>query len=262
MGLLGCLPPLDLRPDTLGAEEGARERLVAAAEAHGGLAAWEAKSTTELVLRDTWRGLPRLFNPWPSDEVRVHLAQRAHTFDSVATFLDADQGLVWGIEGGQAWRQRDGGAREAVDDADITFMLPTAQYFVEMPFRLLEAELFRDAGPEEIDGVVYDRVFLTWRSLEPNADFDQYVVYLDRDTGRIAKVAYTVREVFSQAAGFAHFDDLRQIDGIWIPHRMTIGSPGAPEAEWFHVMTIDALRFDSLGADLGPLPDLTPLVPR
>ena len=193
----GCLPLADIRPDTvdpeatdLDAEARGRALLEAAADAHGGLAAWQQKQTTELIFRDEWRGLATLMAPWPSSDVRANIVQRTRTFDSVVTFQDgAPDGLVWGIEAWKPWVD-DGSGRQNVEDSDIRFMLPTTQYFVEMPFRMLEAELVRDAGPVTVDGVTYDTVYATWGGWSANEDYDQYVIYLDPQTHRWAKVAY------------------------------------------------------------------------
>ena len=248
----GCLPLADIRPDTvdpeatdLDAEARGRALLEAAADAHGGLAAWQQKQTTELIFRDEWRGLATLMAPWPSSDVRANIVQRTRTFDSVVTFQDgAPDGLVWGIEAWKPWVD-DGSGRQNVEDSDIRFMLPTTQYFVEMPFRMLEAELVRDAGPVTVDGVTYDTVYATWGGWSANEDYDQYVIYLDPQTHRWAKVAYTVREIMRPASAIAHFDQLKEVEGIWIPHRMRIGGVDDPADAWMHVMTIEAMRFDA-----------------
>jgi hypothetical protein len=240
--LAACLA--DLKPEHLESAEQGRALMEEAALAHGGLTVWSEKQTTELVFRDVWRGVSRWLNPWPSDDIRVRIVQRSRTFDSVATFLNPeDQGLVWGIEGGEAWYAGPDGVRHETDDSNIRFMLPTVHYFVEMPFRFLEAEIIRYAGPQTLDGVDYEVVYLTWRTVEANREFDQYLVYLDPQTGRLAKVAYTVREVMGAAQALAHFDELHEVDGIWVPHRMRIGQPGDGPEDWFHEMSIEELHF-------------------
>jgi hypothetical protein len=249
----GCLA--DLKPEHLESAEQGRALMEAAAEAHGGLQLWEEKQTTELLFRDVWLGVSRLLNPWPHSDIRARIVQRPRTFDSVATFLHPeDRGLVWGIEGGQAWQAGPDGVRHETDDANIHFMLPTVQYFVEMPFRFLEAEIIRSAGTQTLDGVDYEVVYLTWRTEEANREFDQYLVYLDPQTGRLAKVAYTVREAMAAAQAVAHFDELREVDGIWLPHRMRVTHPGDGAEDWFHEMSLEEVHFDTYAREtLQPL---------
>jgi hypothetical protein len=247
-------PPLaDIRPDevALGADPAAeaegRRLLARMVDAHGGVEALHRHHTLELDLRDTWFGwLGWAFDPWPALDQRVHLTLRVHTFDSEARFVDGPrQGEVWGIRDFGVYR-RDGDREVPVADADLRFMLPTVHYFVEMPQRLTEAELVRSVGRHHVGDRAYDVVYATWGSIDANRRFDQYRVYLDPDTGRLAKVWYTVRELGSFVQGVAHFDDLRAVDGFVFAHRVAV-TPALgddPAAEALHTMVFDGLAFD------------------
>ena len=248
--LPGCLPLSDLRPPEIDPEDPQQERvsqgraqLLAAARAHG-LDAWLAADRTELEMRDVWVGVGRWFNPWPDPDVTVTLVQHPGTFDSTATFQGGSlEGHTWGIERWSTYTVAPDGQRRDAPDPDIRFMLPTVQYFVDLPFRLLEAEIVRSVGEQQIGGEMYEVVYATWGSVEANREFDQYLVYLDPDTHRIEKVQYTVREMMPFAAGTCHLDDQREIDGIWVPHQMTVtAEPGDDPSEgWMHQMTITSL---------------------
>jgi hypothetical protein len=171
---------------------------------------------------------------------------QVHTFDSEATFLNgAQRDITWGITAGSPWT-RSKGAQVPSEDADIRFMLPTVHYFIEVPQRLTEVPLVRYAGQETVRGTVYDVVFGTWESLEASARFDQYKIYLDPETSRIAKLYYTVREAGGLARGACHFDDVRSIEGYWLAHRMTVTAAidDDPAAGWLHEMVISEFAFD------------------
>lgn len=249
-GVLG-LPLVDIRPQSVsvdadpGAEARGRALLLSAFEAHGGQAALSRHRTEHLSLHDEWFGAAKWFNPWPSADQHLSMTANIHTFDSYAALLDGPEaGVTWGITEGRTWRETPAG-RVFEPDADIAFMLPTVHYFLEMPQRLTEAALVRYVGDESIGGRDYHVVYATWGSITANREFDQYLVYIDAETGRLGKVAYTVREVASVASGVAHLDDQREIDGWWVAHDMWV-TPTVSDsaADALHRMVVSDFRFD------------------
>lgn len=250
--IAGCLA--DIRPDAVlsagdpvAAGASGRARLEAAAAAHGGLAAWQARRSVTVELDDRWRGIYRLASPWPTPDVRVRLEQRLHSFDSRATFLDDENvGLVWGISEWTTWSDSPRRGVQVRKNRDTRFMLPTMHYFTELPYRLLEAPIVLDAGEQTIRGVDYDRVFVTWQGVDPNREFDQYVVYIERDTGRIGKAAYTIRELGGALEGAMHFEQMREIDGHWLPMRMVVTStPEDDPLRYLHRVDVRSWTFDA-----------------
>lgn len=251
LALAGCLA--DIRPDAVrsatdldAAAVSGRARLEAAAEAHGGVDAWQARRSVTVVLDDRWRGIYRLASPWPTPDVSVRLEQRIGSFDSRATFLDDEnEGLVWGISDWTTWSESPTRGVQVRKHGDTRFMLPTMHYFTEIPYRLLEAPIILDAGDETIRGVAYSRVFVTWESVDANREFDQYVVYIDKQTGRIAKTAYTIRELGGGLVGTMHYEDQVDIDGHWLPMRMVVtGAPDDDTGRYLHRVDVRSWTFD------------------
>lgn len=242
----GCLA--DIRPATItdAAPGDGRAIMAAAAEAHGGLDAWSARDTLTVEYIDTWKGAASLLSPWPERRpLTIRHDLDLHTFNSEVEFLDGrDPGLRWGISEWQTWSQEAGGERKDRADKSIRFILPTMHYFVEFPYRLLEAPIILDAGPATIGQTTYDTAFLTWESTEPSRQWDQYIVYIDPDTGRIAKASYTVREIGGMVKGTIHFADYREIDGAWLPHRMTVTTnPEDDLTDYLHEVVVEGYTF-------------------
>jgi len=245
-GPLADIKPASVRADDPDADRRGRALLAAAYEAHGGDAALRSHQTATFTMRDTWFGVNALFNPWPDADQHLRMTTRIHSFDSAAHLLNGpEEGVTWGITDGRSWRLRDG-SKTVAPDADIEFMLPTTHYFTELPQRLTEAELVRYVGEETIADSTFDVVFATWGSLDATEQFDQYLVYIDKDTGRIGKIFYTVREIMRSVSGTAHLDDQRSVDGWWVPHRMTITATPSddPEGSPLHRMVIEEYAFD------------------
>ncbi|MGF1465452.1 MAG: hypothetical protein ACFCGT_04895 [Sandaracinaceae bacterium] len=238
-------PLADLRPEEVtGAPQPDREArgralLTSAWEAAGGERTL-AHPAARFRFRDHWQGLGTLFNPWPANDQRAIVEIQTHSFNSVVELLNGpSEGVTWGIRDGQAWME-EGGTRAPTDDFNLRFMLPTIHYFMELPQRLTEAPIARWVEERTIGGRSYDVVFATWRTVEAHDEEDQYLVFIDRETGRIGKVQYTVREMGRFVTGTNHLDDQREIGGVWIPHRQSVTpEPTDSPDDYLHRMTVE-----------------------
>ncbi len=262
----------DIRPPSLAAldseqapSDDARARgrkfLNQAAEKHG-LEQWKQYRTTSAEVSDSWYGtLIRMMSPWPEPDVRFNIdfengksavrAEFLSSSDNVGS--DGLEGLVWGVQQWKPYRQRKGAqVVEFVDDSDIRFMLPTVQYFISLPFRVIEAPIAVDAGIVNIDGKSYQRVLATWGSIEPNREYDQYIVFIGQDSGLIEKLEYTVREVMPFITGTMHYDDFRDVGGVKVGFKQTVTS-SPTDQEVMHRIVLQDLRFgNEVAKDLYP----------
>ncbi len=244
-----------------------REILERSAERHG-LGAWQSYTTLETVATDTWK----VGGWWPTPEQQFRTQALLGTFTSRVELLGGPSaGEIRGIQSWAAYRQEPGAQRATFleDPAyEIIFYLPTLQYFTELPFRLLAADTVLDAGPASHRGRRYDRVLVTWGTPEPHAEHDQYLLWIDTETGLVEMVQYTVRDLAalnsgtmrvlmkSLAVGTIHFDDYRPVDGVMIPFEQTVtlSEPALtqyPVAENFHHrLVLDQARFDAVPVEL------------
>ena len=253
---VGCRS--DIRPDALrgieqpsaGAEQRGRAMLARAAQVHGA-EAFRAHEAYTMTVRDEWRGMATMLNPWPADEVHVELSFRSNTFDARARFLEGDlSGSVWGMQSWRTYEEVPGKARRFVDNDDARFILPAIQYLAEFVFRDHSGQVVAALDPIEIDGARYERVFLTWSSLEPSDDHDQYIVYLEPKTGRVAKIEYTVRDMMSMATGAIHFEEYARVEGVLVPMRqsVTFAAVDSPDS-YAHRITVERVMFGEPGVD-------------
>jgi hypothetical protein len=280
LDLLGLgLGYADLRPDTLrpvsaDAERRGRERLRRLAERHG-LSAFMHHRTLDLVATDTWPG----GSPWWG-EVRQRLRSQSllRTFTSRVELQNGRHaGEIWGLQSWAAYRTRAGSEADVrfldAPAPEIEFYLPTLQYFTELPFRLLGASLVADAGEATLAGRRFDRVLATWGSFEANPQHDQYLLWIDRETGLLRSVRYTLRDAVSLAPpgqrwlmpslalGTVHYDDYREVDGVQLAFVQTIVLappellPAAADEGYFHRLEVETARFDAVAeASLRPDP--------
>lgn len=269
--LAGC--SVDLRPERLEAEGVTREsaaegravfaRMMAA---HGGLDRWRARRNISVEISDTWHNWLRraAAMPWPENGQRMRLDVRIADHAARITFLDGpERGAVWGLVGDRAWVRGVDGRVE--DDDARRFWVRAFAYFVEMPFRLPEAEVVSYEGTEVIGGRSHHRVFATWRAPEPQDDIDHWIAYVDAETHRLSWVAYTIRELAIVPKGAMRFTAHHEMDGLWLPGALdSFRSPQSDTQN--HSVRIFDVRFDvdwpAGYFERGGAPEEPPAVPR
>lgn len=247
---VGCTA--DLRPDEMrqsGIKESSEERgarlIERLPEAHGGLERWRNHGTARVVLRDWWPSwlMRTAAMPWFENGQLLELTTRLGSDDARIEFLEEpNEGLQWGIQNWATYTVDPDGELIFESDDTITFWVPTVTYFFEAPFRLHEADVVSWIGQEEADGTTYDKVFLSWGTAEPQDKIDQYVAWIDRETGRLGYLAYTVRDMMSNLEGFMKYTDYIEVDGIWVARTMAVVD-STESTDGLHRMDVESVEF-------------------
>jgi hypothetical protein len=254
------IPTADLRNDAIkrsGITEQAaakgKQLLLTAAQAHG-IEKAKSYTTAEFTFADEWAGLMGKFmNPWPENNKSIRMQTLLGTFTSRVEFLEGrGAGEIWGMQAWASYKQENKNT-EAIfeEDGTIRFFLPTQQYFSELPFRVLQAEIIAHMGDRSLESKEYHLVLATWGSVEPNAEYDQYAIWINKETSLIEKMSYTVREMFSFVETTIHFSDFRTIQGVIVPfkHTTTMDRPEDVDYdvnnEYLHQITYTDFKFDS-----------------
>jgi hypothetical protein len=261
VGVVAALPASDLRPDALragidpAATAKGRQLLDRLAGSYGGVAAWKAKRSTEITFADQWpQALLRVMGPWQASN-RLRLTYANGTDDARLDFLDGpNQGAAWGLQQWAAYRVPAGGKPVFAPDRDVKFWVPTTQWFYDAAFRLTEADVVAYGGELAADGRTFDLVFASWGRAEPQRDVDQYLLYIGRDDGLLHHLRYTVREAAQFFVGCVRYEDVREVEGIRLPFRLTFGHCPA-EPELLHQQVVESVRFLDEGGLGGLVPD-------
>ena len=155
------------------------QRILAAIEAHGGLAAWYGNGP--LAFRYAYRRAE-------GDPLDTY--QAVDAWQSRARHWTApDSAAQFGWTGEVAWQQPD----SADIGTNARFWSLTPYYFVGMPFVLADPGVNHDlTEPVTLDGRRYDTVRVTFDPGTGDAPDDYYVLLLDPETDRVGGVRYVV----------------------------------------------------------------------
>ena len=238
----------DLRSDTAKAGGGAakaKQLLQEMAEAHG-VANWDSISSYQVGFEDEFLSfVGKSGSPFKQDKTEMLLSYIPASFDGQLQFVSGKRaGQTWGIQSWQTYTLDESGEAVFKDDKDIKFWIPTYQYFVEFPKRILEADVLVYAGERKIDGIDCEGILASWKSHEPQKDVDQYQIWIDTKSKRIVKMEYTIRELYGFLIGAGYFKDYKEYEGILLPSRIPVESNLQKEG-FIHEMRI--LDFKSGG---------------
>jgi len=227
--------------------------LLGEAESAHGFEQWQNRTTTDILAVDDWVDMMGnlLINPFsiPRQEIKIQLLNG--TWNSRLELIeDSHAKEVWGIQSGNSYKRRQGEEPVFKPDKDVEFFLPTYQYFFEFPFHVKSADIVIDIGESQFEGKTYDRVFATWKSLEPISEVDQYIVWIDKDTKLVRRIEYTIREMGDFFMGSTNFEDYKLVDSIMVPHQLDAHAimPGGIEM-LMHTITVEEVRFDTMKED-------------
>lgn len=163
-----------------------------------------------------------------------------------------EKGDIWGMQNGKTYQQENGNYMLKQNDA-YQFSMRSFQYFIEFPYRIIDAEVVDYIGTKIIEGKSVEGVLVSWKSLEPQKDIDQFVIWLDQKTNLIVEVEYTVRDKFKFAQGTAEFKEYKEFNGLILPSIIASRS-NIKKNGYLHVKKISKFTPDVLS-----IMDLTPL---
>ena len=78
------------------------------------------------------------------------------------------------------------------------------------------------AGEEQIDGKTCAKIVLTYEPIDPEAKEAPVTIYLDVNTGLIVQYSTEISRPQLLAKVTAVLDDYKKVDGILLPHKMTL----------------------------------------
>lgn len=202
---------------------------------------------------DVWQGfLGTVGKLWPEKKMTLDFKYEVGSFNGQVRYASGKKkGQIKGL---QNWNyyEIEGDTTFMKPNSKIQFGLSAFQYFNEMIDRLKHAPIIRYAGEDEMRGQKYDLVFCTWNSLKPDKDVDQYIAWINKETGLLDFTQYTIRENFLKMPGAkifyggVEYTNLKSVDGILIPHTQTVYAFNLKDnnKRFIHKLTVSDFKFD------------------
>jgi len=166
--------------------EGGR-RVLRAIEAHGGLAAWYRAPTSAYTWEYANKDAGLHFKSYLVVDNQTRRAY--HDLLTVGAYDDArpvDGRFAW--DGERAWI-----APDSLRQPNPRFWALTGFYFQQIPFVLADPGLnYRVLPDDTLQGTPHDMVSVTFDRGVGDAPGDTYVLYLDKESGRVEAIRYTV----------------------------------------------------------------------
>ena len=183
---------------------------------------------------DTWKGLlGKMGQIWPEMKIDLSFKYEIGTFDGLVTYKSGDEkGNSIGLQNWNYYEVKNKQVnfldKDAKRNRKRVFGIAAFQYFNEMIDRLKNAPIISYAGEKSFRNQNYDLVFCTWQKPEAHEENDQYIAWVNKETGMLDFVQYTIRETYLKPPGYkliggaVEFTDFKLIEGILIPHTQLI----------------------------------------
>jgi len=181
-----------------------------------------------------------------------------NTFDGQIAYKEGrKENQVYGLQSWTGYKRKDADAVvEEKDSKRYAWGLATYHYLLEAPMRLRGAEIIKYAGEKEVDGQMYDLIFITWGSEKPNKEFDQWLMYVNRETKFVDLAEVTISDFFLPMPkglqhGTARYKREKSAVGAYLPSevKVQIGGP-KNEKKRAYAFTLDNYQFDTFDKEL------------
>ncbi len=212
--------------------------------AHG-IQYWDSIQTYDVKFQDEFFGFfGKQGHPFSEHKMNFKLQYIPKTYSGRMIFENGKKkDHIWGIQSWNTYTKKPTEDIVFKKNKDIKFWLPTYQYFIEFPLRIQNANSLAYAGEAIIEGILCDGVLASWNTVEPQKSTDQYLIWINKDTYRIEKIEYTIREMYKFLTGSALFKDYKNFNGILIPSRFPVKS-NLKRKGLLHEMRILDVSFD------------------
>ncbi|MDG1330981.1 MAG: hypothetical protein P8P74_01520 [Crocinitomicaceae bacterium] len=250
-GCVNVFKVVDLRPNEenpLSNQEKAKQLLEEMGTAHG-ISNWDSIQTYKVTFHDEFYGfIGKQAHPFKEQEMTFSLHYIPKTSNGQLEIASGKQkGTVWGIQDWTTYYKNESGVMTSKKNKDMTFWIPTYQYFIELPNRIQEATSIDYIGQKLMDSVQVEGVIASWGTTEPQKDVDQYIIWINSETKRIVKVEYTVRDMYRFVSGAASFQEYKEYNGILLPSKMPVESNLTKDL--LHTMSISDFMPNSVPVD-------------
>lgn len=221
--LSSCLS--DLRPKTLEADVSSKEAadLLLKASYQHGYKFWVQNPNYSCVIQDNYYGIiGKIANPLKGNVALFNASFNIEKREGVLAFTDEEKiETKWIYKNGMPFLNDETSIPKGRKAKEIKFWVPTYQYFIEFPYKIVEADAIEFIGREELNGEMCRKIIASWNTVEPQKEIDQYVVWIN-EKDVIVRLDYTIREQFGFLAGYAVVEEYSKFNNYDVPKRISV----------------------------------------
>ena len=205
-------------------ESKAKSLLVEMGIAHG-IDKWKNIKTYTVNFTEEFYGfVGQQNNPFKNEITSLSLSYINNSNNGQIEILSGrETGTIWGVQDNQAYTIYDDVLKKTVDQ-DVKYWVPAYQFFIEFPKRIQEATAISYVGKDTINDVICEGVLASWKTIKPQKDVNQYLIWIDLETKRIIKIDYTKRAVNNFVIESAYFNNYNDYGGIILPSEFLVES--------------------------------------
>lgn len=205
--------------------------------------------------RIPWTMMP--MNALPGNKNKdIHFKFATNTFDGNIKYLEGrKKGKTYGLQSWETYVQKKDKPLKQKKKKRHNWGLATYHYVIEAPMRLLGADIIRYAGEKEFNGKMYDLVYATWGEDVPHKEHDQWLVYINKETGMTDLTEITINDFFlpmppGMKGATIQTERTLTSNGSYLPSLVTI-QLGKPKKLKKHVYTfgLTDYQFDTFPAE-------------
>lgn len=227
----------------------ARTLLTEMGKAHG-IEAWNTIDTYSVTFKDEFYGFyGKQSHPFKEQSMQFSLHYIPKTFNGQLEIMTGkEKGTVWGIHNWLTYTKNDVEDFEEKKNKAMKFWIPTYQYFIEFPNRIQEVTALEYIGSKVIDGVNVEGIIASWKTITPQKDTDQYIIWINSNTKLIVKIEYTVRDMYRFISGAAYFKNYKNFNGLMLPSEYPVES-NLVKNGFLHQMSVQDFKANQVSQD-------------
>jgi hypothetical protein len=185
---------------------------------------WKSLKQVQFTIKDVWHSnTVRFFTPIkePEQRMKVFIDFEKNSME-VEMLNGKDKGLYLGIAKSDAYQISPDTGKVFTGDDEVRVYLESLRLYLTLIWNAKNFEILQYAGDAQILGKKYESIYLTSVQVDATPDTDQYVLYLDNESGAVEWIEFTYREIFSWYKGVLKFGYYEDWDGKLFPRRITI----------------------------------------
>ena len=220
---LSDIRPEAIRPRNPSADRQTQGRNLLAEmfEAHGGIDRWRQFNFVTAKVSDEWFNslFWTLAAPYTENPEYVAVAAYTRTFPHgrIEFTGGRNAGETWVADGDVNHRKALGESPEVVATADDGLFASFVHNFLvwpNFPFILASADRVAHVGSEQWRGQRYEKVFISWGDFGPQADVDQWILWINAESNMLERVWFTIRLAGKDAVGGYNFKEFEEVQGL------------------------------------------------